>query len=179
MKTLNLSRLVGMAALAAALVGGAVAVGQARAHDGMMRADFGGPGMRHEGGMMGFMGGGRMIERMLDGVYATEAQRTQIRQIAENARKEMQSQHDNRAALRDEAMQLFAQPTVDARAADALRQKMLARHEAGSKVAMQAMLEISRVLTPEQRATLAARMKERQARHEQMQGRGPAGAGPR
>lgn len=180
MKAWNVSRSLFISGLVVALLGGAVVVGQAQAQ-GMMHTDHPGSGMRHEGGMMGFMGGGRMIERMLDSVNATEAQRSQIRQITDAARKDMQSQHDAGRSLRDEALQLFTQPTVDARAAEAVRQKMLAQHEAGSKRAMQAMLDISRVLTPEQRASLADKLKQRRAMHEQRHSheRRPADAAPR
>ena len=48
-------------------------------------------------------------------------------------------------------MTLFAQPTVDAAALEALRQKQMAMHDAASKRMMQAMLDVAQVLTPEQR----------------------------
>jgi protein CpxP len=38
---------------------------------------------------------------------------------------------------------------------------MLAQHDAASKRMLQAMLDVSRVLTPEQRAKLAERMQQR------------------
>ena len=60
-------------------------------------------------------------------------------------------------------MALFAQPTVDARAAETLRQQMLAQHDQVSKRALQAMLDVSRVLTAEQRKALADRMAQRKA----------------
>jgi Spy/CpxP family protein refolding chaperone len=105
--------------------------------------------------------GGRMIERMLDHVKATDAQREQIRRIADAAAADMKKQRESGAALRRQGMELFAQPTVDASAVEALRQQMLQQHDATSKRMTQAMLEISQVLTPEQRATLAERMKQR------------------
>jgi Spy/CpxP family protein refolding chaperone len=111
----------------------------------------------HGGGFMS----GRMLERMLDGVSATDAQRTEIRQIAEAASADLRSEREAGAALRRQSLELFAQPTVDAAAAEALRQKMVEQHDVSSKRTLQAMLDISRVLTPEQRATLAERMKKR------------------
>ncbi|HWH81027.1 MAG TPA: Spy/CpxP family protein refolding chaperone [Burkholderiaceae bacterium] len=121
----------------------------------------GGPG----GGMMMFGGPmmGRNLDRMLDGLNATEAQRTQIRQIAMAAAADLRSQRESGRALRDQAMQIFTAPTVDAGAAESLRQQMLARHDQASKRMLQAMLDIAKVLTPEQRAKIGARMKERQA----------------
>jgi Spy/CpxP family protein refolding chaperone len=58
---------------------------------------------------------------------------------------------------------LLAQPTVDARAVEALRQKMLAQHDQASQRWTQALLEISRVLTPEQRQQAAERLRQRLA----------------
>jgi Spy/CpxP family protein refolding chaperone len=59
---------------------------------------------------------------------------------------------------------LLAQPTVDARAAEALRQQASALHDQASKRVLQAMIDVSRVLTPEQRKTLA----DRAAQHRSM-----------
>ncbi len=115
------------------------------------------------GGAMTMHGGGmgRMLERMLDGVSATDAQRAQIKQIAQGAAADLKAQREASRALREQAMQLFTQPSVDARAAESLRQQMLAQHDQSSKRVMQAMLDASSVLTPEQRQQLAERMKQR------------------
>ncbi len=116
-------------------------------------ANPGGPGM-------GFMHG-RMMEHMLDAANATADQRSQIKAIAERTKADMKAQHDSGKALRQQTMQLFAEPVVDANRAEALRQQMLQQHDQGSRRIMQAMLEISRVLTPEQRKQLANRMAQR------------------
>jgi Spy/CpxP family protein refolding chaperone len=122
-------------------------------------------GMMQARGMHGGPGGGmpmmHMSERMLDAVKATPEQRTQIRQIMDGARKDMQAQQESRRALRDEAMRIFTQPNVDANAVEALRQKRLAQHDQASKRMTQAMLEASRVLSPEQRKQLADTMQTR------------------
>ena len=97
---------------------------------------------------------------MLDAVNASAEQRSQLKAIFEGARTDLQAQRDAGRALQDEMSALFTQPTVDARAAEVLRQKMLAQHDAASQRMMQAMLEASRVLTVEQRQTLASRMAE-------------------
>ena len=136
----------------------------------------GGPGMMGGGaGMMGGgagMMGGMLHERALDAVNATAEQRAQVRQIADAARADLRAQHDASRALHDQAAQLFTQPTVDARAAEALRQQMLAQHDQASKRMLQAMLDVSRVLTPEQRAKLAELRAQRRA---MMQQRGAPG----
>lgn len=136
---------------------------------------MGGPGM-HRGmgdGMM--MGGspehmGRMIDHMLDGLGATDAQRGQIKQIAQAAATDLKAQREAGRGLRERGMQIFTAPNVDAGAAESLRQQMLAQHDQASKRMTQAMLDISRVLTPEQRAKLGERMKERATRmHDRME----------
>lgn len=150
------------AALVVALAGSAATFVQAQ--------PMGGPG-GHQGGP-GAMFGGRMMERMLDGVDATADQRSRIRDIMKSAMTDMRQQHEAGRALRDQAMTLFTQPTVDARAAEALRQQMLQQHDQASRRMMQAMLDASAVLTPEQRTKLAERMKQRRDMMEQRHQRG-------
>jgi Spy/CpxP family protein refolding chaperone len=116
-----------------------------------------GPGMMGGPGFM--MGHG--VERALGAVGASDAQRAQVKQIMQAAMADLRAQHAATRELRQQTMQLFTQPTVDANAAEALRQKMLAQHDAASKRMLQAMLDVSRVLTPEQRAQLAERMQRR------------------
>ena len=113
------------------------------------------------GGGMGMFG--HMSERVLDRVNATADQKAQIKRIAEAAMTDLKSQRESHTAMRDEAMKLFAQPTVDANAVEALRQKMLSQHDQASKRIAQAMVEASRVLTPEQRQQLADEMAKRGA----------------
>ena len=109
----------------------------------------------------GMMMGGRGVDRMLDGLNATDAQRTQIRQIFKAAADDMKSQREQRRALHERGLQIFSAPNVDAAAAESLRQQMLQLHDQASKRRMQAMLDASQVLTPEQRVKLAERMKQR------------------
>lgn len=104
---------------------------------------------------------GGMLNRMLDRVDATPQQRTQIQQILQSNRDEMRAQRESSRELRQQAMALFAQPTVDAKALEDLRQKQMAQHDAASKRMTAAMLEISRVLTPEQRKQMTDYMQQR------------------
>lgn len=152
-------------------------------------AHMGGPGHgdMHYGGMggmggMGPMGGGmhaRQADRLFDSIGATAEQRTQIRQIWDAARTDLQAQREAGRALHEQARTLFAQPNVDANAAEALRKQMLAQHDAMSKRTMQAMLEASRVLTPEQRQALSERMAERRAAMERRRAERAAEPKPR
>lgn len=109
------------------------------------------------------MGAPRHIERMLDQVQASDEQRSQIQAIVSAARADLQAQRGAEPGLHLEMAKLFAQPNVDARAVEALRQQMLARHDQASQRWTRAMLDISRVLTPEQRQQVAERMSQRQA----------------
>ena len=136
-----------------------------------------GPGGHHGGGFGGpamFMGSpehiGRGVDHMLDGLNATDAQRSQIKQIVQQAAADLKGQREAGRALHERGMQIFTAPTVDAAAAESVRQQMIQQHDAASRRALQAMLDISRVLTPEQRAKIAEHMKQRQeAMKERMQ----------
>lgn len=146
-----------LAALAIATAGTAVVVPM------VAQAMPGGHGMMGGPGMMGEHGShfmGRMLDRMLDKVGATEAQRTQIRQIAQLAEADLKAQAESGKALRERGLALMTAPTLDAAAAEALRQQMLARHDQASRRVLQAMLDIGNLLTPEQRAKLAEQMKQ-------------------
>ena len=122
-----------------------------------------------DGGGMGMMGGPRHIERLLDAVNATPEQRAQIQQILKTAQADMSAQREAGRRMHEQGQALFAQPTVDARAVETLRQQMLAQHDLASKRMTQVMLDVSRVLTPEQRKTLADRMAQRRAMMERHQ----------
>ena len=161
--SLNPLRLLALTVLLAI---GATAAQTANAQPQEMRGggehrhgQYGAEGMGHGMGM----GNSRMVGRMLDAVNATAEQRAQIKQITDAARADMKAQYSTSRKLREDGAALFAQPTVDARAAEFLRQQMLAQHDQASKRQLQTMLDISRVLTPEQRKTLAERMTQRRS----------------
>lgn len=124
----------------------------------------GGPG---GAGMMMFAGSpeqvARQVDRMLDGLNATDAQRAQVKQIAQAAAADLKTQGEATKGLHERSMQIFAAPTVDANAAESVRQQMVAAHDQMSRRVLQAMLDVSRVLTPEQRAKIAERAKLQQA----------------
>jgi periplasmic protein CpxP/Spy len=125
----------------------------------------------HRGGHM--MGGPMMglhSDRALDAINATTDQRAQIKTILDAAHTDLKAQREAGRSVHEQMRQLFTQPTVDARAVETLRLQMLAQHDQASKRMMQAMLEASRVLTPEQRAKLAEMAARR---HANMERRGP------
>ena len=139
----------------------------------------GGPEMMHRHGMHGGgMGGGMMfggspelmgraIDHMLDGLNVSDAQRSQIKQVVAQAGADLKAQMAAGRGLRQRGMQIFTAPTVDAAAAEQLRQQMLQQHDQMSRRVTQAMVAVANVLTPEQRAKVGERMKDRQARMEE------------
>jgi Spy/CpxP family protein refolding chaperone len=136
----------------------------AQAHGGM--GPHGGWSRMDGGAMPGMPWAGRGLERWLDRIDASAEQRTRIRAIAEAARSDLQGLRGQRRAHADQALALLARPEVDAAAAEALRQQMLRQHEQASARMMQALLDVARVLTPAQRATLAEQMRERRDQRE-------------
>lgn len=129
------------------------------------RGHHGGPGMGGPGMMFGGSPEqvGRGVDRWLDGLSATDDQRSQIKRIAQAAATDLKAQRDAGGGLREKAALVFAAPNVDAAAAESLRQQMLAQHDQRSRRVLQALLEVSKVLTPEQRAKLGERIKQREA----------------
>ncbi len=131
---------------------------------GMGMMEHGGPGMGHHGrhGAYGkHMGGERGMKRMLDMVGASPEQRAKIKAITDTARSDLRAQREAGRALHEQGRSIFTQPTIDANAAEALRQQMLAQHDQASRRMLQMKLDIAAVLTPEQRKTIADRMAQR------------------
>ncbi len=128
----------------------------------------------------GLPGGPMMMEgRLLKEVGATDAQRTQIKQIVDVARNDLKGQRDTERQLHDQLQAQFSAPTIDTTAIESLRQQIAAQHEVVSKRMTQAAIDVAKVLTPEQRAKAAELMKAHRARMEerfkQMKERGERG----
>ncbi len=172
-----LQRRFGGRTLAALIATTAVAFGvtlsQPALADGPRHGAPGAPGAMAAGpglmgpGAFGLLGHPRMADRVLDRIQATPAQRSQVQQLLKGAADEARADREAGRELAQQAATLFAQPTVDANAAEALRQQMLVRADATSRRATQLMLELSRVLTPEQRAQLVEQGKQRREKLEQ------------
>jgi len=131
-------------------------------------------GMQHHRGMggHGMMGGspermGRMLDHMLDGLNASDAQRAQIKQIVAQAAADLKGQTAAARDLRRRGMEVFTAPAVDANAAEQIRLQSMQLHDQMSRRMTQAMVAAASVLTPEQRAQIGTRLKDRHARMEQ------------
>ena len=120
---------------------------------------------------------GRMIDRMLDGLNASDAQRAQIKQIAAIAAADLRTLMASGRTLRERGGQALVAPNVDAVAIEQVRQQMLQQHDQTSRRASQAMVDVARVLTPEQRAKVGERLRDMQSRFDErrkrMEQRGP------
>jgi Spy/CpxP family protein refolding chaperone len=147
-------------ALAVAAVG-AVGIGLATAN--------GGPGW-HGGPRMGFSGHHGMgfaehrLERMLEGIDATDEQETKIKAIIEATEDKVFPMADEFRDTREEVAKLLGASTIDRAAAETLRAQRIAKVDEASKALTTALLDIAEVLTPEQRAELLEHLKERRGR---------------
>jgi Spy/CpxP family protein refolding chaperone len=103
------------------------------------------------------------IDRLLDAANASADQRSQVHQILKTAHADLKPLHEAGRKLHEQGLALLTAPTVDAAAAEALRQQLLVQHDQASKRTLQALLDVSRVLTPEQRKALADRAAKRRA----------------
>lgn len=152
MSKLNLTSMMKVTALAAAL--GLAGLAVQALPGGAPPGPHGGPGMM----------GGPPVEQMLEQVDASEAQRSQVKQIMESAAEELRPQHEALRKLMAEGQALLTAATIDAKAFEALRLRSQAQQEQISKRMSQALVAAASVLTPEQRAKLAERMAKHQAR---------------
>jgi Spy/CpxP family protein refolding chaperone len=130
-----------------------------------------GPGSGGPGGPGFIPLGGRGLDHLLKEAKATDAQSTQIKALAKTAEADLKTLRESGRGLHEQTLALFAQPQVDAAAAENLRQQGLAQHDAASKRLLQFALDVSKILTPEQRADLVAKV---QKRHERFLAHGPA-----
>ena len=154
------------ALLLVALTGAAVSVAHAQPAGPPGAASGLAPGgmqaSAHHGMGHGMAGSGMMSERMLDAAGASAEQKAKLRDLLKSAQDDRRKQHEGDLELHQKMMTLMAAPQVDAAAAESLRQQLQARRDVASKRQLQVMLDVSAVLTPEQRQKLADRMKSRQ-----------------
>jgi Spy/CpxP family protein refolding chaperone len=114
-----------------------------------------------------------MLERSLDEVGASEAQRVQVLEIAERTGAELEALHPDRQALREELTTQLSAPIIDREALEQLRSEHLAAIESASQLLVAALADAADVLTPEQRVQLAERHRERWERFGRHHREGP------
>ncbi|HSD40793.1 MAG TPA: Spy/CpxP family protein refolding chaperone [Burkholderiales bacterium] len=135
-------------------------------------AHGGGPFGGHRGGW--HMGpGGQMdpeamqrridasVRWMLADINATEAQKQKIAEVVSATMKEMAPLREKHREARWSVMELLAKPNVDRAAIETIRAQQMQSADAMSKRFVQSLADVADVLTPEQRAQLAEKMKQR------------------
>jgi Spy/CpxP family protein refolding chaperone len=129
-------------------------------------------GMDH----MGWREGARLafvqtvVARALDSVGASAAQEAKVHDIIAARFAEIAPKPDDHEALRKQALDLLAAPTIDRDAVERLRADAVTIFDAKSKAFVGGLLDIADQLTPPQRAQLAAELAD-MARRGQMMGR--------
>lgn len=118
----------------------------------------------------------RWLDHMAQTLQLQPAQRDEIRRIAQAAAQDLRPLRDEARSLHEERRRLWTQTTLDAAAVETLRQRTLALHDRLSARVDRTLLDIGRVLTPQQRQQLADRMAHRAA-HRQGAHPGPRAGG--
>ena len=148
-------------AIAAALLGGGIAIGAA----GFATAQGMGPGgwHHHHGpkiGMVQFF-----AHNALENVGATSDQETKVHDIIAAAYQKIEPTDGKREEMRKQVLELLKAPTIDRGAAEKLRAEKIADMDAKSKVILAAALDAAGQLTPEQRTKLVQNVEARMEEH--------------
>ena len=104
------------------------------------------------------------VARALDSVGASAAQEAKVHDIIAAKFAEIAPNPDDHAALRKQALDLLAAPTIDRAAVERLRADAVTIFDAKSKAVVDGLLDVADQLTPPQRAQLAAEVAD-MARH--------------
>ena len=101
---------------------------------------------------------GPLLDRLLDQAQASPTQRAQAHQIFDAADVDLRQGRGAERADRDQMAQLFSQPSVDVAAVEAVRSRIEQRHDLESRRATQALIDVSLVLTAQQRQVIASQL---------------------
>jgi protein CpxP len=106
-----------------------------------------------------------VVGHALDGVGASAAQEAKIHDIVAAKFAELAPNPDEQAAMRKQALELLAAPTVDRAAVEKMRIDAVAKFDAKSKTIVAAVLDVADQLTPAQRTQLTADIEVMAQRH--------------
>jgi len=93
----------------------------------------------------------RRMQRILDRVGATPAQRDQIRAIWSGLRPQLRAERVQHKSLRQQMVAALTAPTINAAEVERLRKQSMASADKVSALFTQGMVASAQVLTPEQR----------------------------
>lgn len=113
------------------------------------------------GGHMGMRFAEHRFEKVMEEIGASDEQQDKIFAIVDRTRAELRPMGREFRGMHEEVAALLTAPTIDKAAVEALRAKRIAEVDEASKKAVAAVVEAAEVLTPEQRAKLAAEIKDR------------------
>jgi Spy/CpxP family protein refolding chaperone len=98
---------------------------------------------------------------VLKDINATDLQKNQIKDIVVNSIDKMQANRSQHQAMKKNLVGLLSQPELDPVKIDDLRKEVLGKFNTTSLSIMGTLVEISKVLTPEQRMLLVERYQNR------------------
>jgi Spy/CpxP family protein refolding chaperone len=110
----------------------------------------------------------RAVSHALDSVGASADQEAKVHDIIAAKFADIAPDPKEHAAMRKQALDLLAAPTIDRAAVEKLRADLVARFDTKSKAFVAGLLDVADQLTPPQRAELSAEI-------EAMAARGPMG----
>lgn len=96
-----------------------------------------------------------MLQYVYENVGASEAQKTQITSIMQQAQGDLAQLQTQRVDGHARLFALLTQPTINRSAVEAERVAHVSIHEQASKRVMQFLLDVAEVLTPAQRKAMA------------------------
>ena len=94
---------------------------------------------------------GRRIEKILDHVNATPAQRAQVRAAWDGLRPQIKGLRQQHHAVRKQMLAALTAPTINTSEVERLRQQATGLHDKMSALVTQGMVATAQALTPEQR----------------------------
>lgn len=109
--------------------------------------------------------GRHAVQWLLDEVEADDEQRAQVEAVYEELRGRLQDLREARHAQHAALTEALTADTVDPEALEAIRADTLRLAERASVDLTEAVVEVARVLTPDQRAALAAFHERHRGRH--------------
>ncbi|MBF0193440.1 MAG: Spy/CpxP family protein refolding chaperone [Magnetococcales bacterium] len=98
---------------------------------------------------------------VLKDINATDEQKSQIKDIVVNTIDKMQANRSHHKAMKKNLAALLSQPELDQNRLEELRKEVLGKFDTTSVSIMDTMVEISKVLTPDQRMLLVERYQNR------------------
>jgi periplasmic protein CpxP/Spy len=106
----------------------------------------------------------RRIDRVLDGVDATDDQRTRIKGTLGRLHPEMKALHEEKHKLRAAAHKALAADNLDAAEVERLRRELLKLADRGTGLVSRALVEVGTTLTPDQRREVLEHIERRHGR---------------